>query len=66
MPLNDVTVTSCAFDSTINSLTAKLQIVDHSSKRSNYLIDVVFQDSKGVQIGSTTESTTTSTRVRRR
>jgi hypothetical protein len=52
-PQKDVTVSSCTFDSTINGLTAKLQIINHSSKTSNYIVDVVFNDSKGVQIGST-------------
>ncbi len=53
-PQADVEIGSCATDSQIGTTTAHLVITNHSSGRSNYLIDVEFQDASGAQVGSGT------------
>ncbi len=53
-PQADVSSSGCKYDSSIKSATAELKIVNHSSGRSNYIVDVTFQDSKKTQVGSGT------------
>jgi hypothetical protein len=50
-PQADVRVSGCSYDSSTGFATATLTIVNHSSKRSDYLISVDFENSKGVQLG---------------
>jgi hypothetical protein len=51
-PQADVTVSSCKYDAATSFATAKLTVLNHSSKRSNYFITVSFENSKGVLLGS--------------
>lgn len=49
-PRRDVTMTSCAADTI--GISAKGELVNHSSKRSTYTIEVNFYDQAGTQVGS--------------
>jgi hypothetical protein len=51
-PQADVSINRCTYDASIKSTTAELKILNHSSGRSNYIVDVTFQDSKQTQVGS--------------
>jgi hypothetical protein len=51
-PQADVTITGCSYDSTTTFATANVKIVNHSSKRSDYLISVDFQNSSGAQLAN--------------
>ncbi|MEU9193103.1 hypothetical protein [Streptomyces hundungensis] len=52
-PAADVTITSCDLDSA-SFAQARLQIVNHSSKSSNYLVSVEFTNSNGTRVGEGT------------
>lgn len=49
-PAADVTLTSCA-KTVISSVDVKVTIVNHSSKRSNYVIEISLIDGSGVKVG---------------
>ncbi|AUG78647.1 hypothetical protein CFP65_3867 [Kitasatospora sp. MMS16-BH015] len=49
-PEADVTVTSCDVDPTTSIPSAKLEIVNHSSKSSDYSISVEFVDANGTRV----------------
>ncbi|MFE9403601.1 FxLYD domain-containing protein [Streptomyces sp. NPDC006530] len=49
-PAADVSITSCSLDST-SFAQARLHIVNHSSKSSNYAISVEFTDPNGTRVG---------------
>ena len=51
-PQADVSISGCSYDASTQFATATLSILNHSSQRSNYLIEVSFENSKGVQLGS--------------
>uniref|UniRef100_A0AAU2UWC3 Secreted protein n=1 Tax=Streptomyces sp. NBC_00003 TaxID=2903608 RepID=A0AAU2UWC3_9ACTN len=49
-PAADVSITSCDVDSATSFPSAKLEIVNHSSKPSEYFIDVEFVDVSGTRV----------------
>lgn len=49
-PTADVTVTSCTVDPTTNWPAAKLEITNHSSKTSNYTVQVEFLNPSGTRV----------------
>ncbi|MDH6146008.1 hypothetical protein P3T35_008070 [Kitasatospora sp. GP30] len=49
-PEADVTITSCGVDPTTSIPDAKVEIINHSSKSSNYTIGVEFVDSSGTRL----------------
>lgn len=53
-PAADVSITSCEVDSAISFAQAKLEIVNHSSKPSDYIIGVEFVDAKGTRVAEGT------------
>ena len=49
-PAADVKVTSCTVDPSTNWPAAKLEITNHSSKTSNYTVQVQFLNSSGIRV----------------
>ena len=49
-PAADVTVTSCRVDPSTNWPAARLEITNHSSKTSNYTVQVQFLNSSGTRV----------------
>lgn len=45
----DVTIASCTIDSVTQSPTADVQVLNHSSQPSNYIVQVIFQSDDGTQ-----------------
>lgn len=52
-PVDDISIDSCSLDS-FGFAKAELTITNHSSKRSNYLVDLSFIDGNGVKVGDGT------------
>jgi hypothetical protein len=56
-PQDDVRIVSCERNSELtNVLDAELEIVNHSSKRSNYLMEITVEDGAGTKIGDAVAS----------
>lgn len=51
-PAGDVHITSCTVDPLLGSPSAKLTVVNHTSKASDYNVQVAFLDKAGVRIDS--------------
>lgn len=51
-PAGDIKLTSCAVDSTLDFPTAKVDITNHTSKASDYSIQVEFIDAKGNRLAA--------------
>ncbi|MFE9429036.1 hypothetical protein ACFYNO_39510 [Kitasatospora sp. NPDC006697] len=49
-PAGDVAITACSVDESTRVPSAKLEIVNHSSKSSNYAISVEFLDDHGTRV----------------
>ncbi|MFJ1702484.1 FxLYD domain-containing protein [Kitasatospora sp. NPDC088346] len=49
--LKDVEITKCTVDATLKWPSAELKITNHSSKNSNYMVQVEFLDAAGTRIG---------------
>jgi hypothetical protein len=49
-PQDDVKITSCSVDSTLNFPSAKLTITNHSSQPSSYMIQIEFVNSSGARV----------------
>lgn len=52
-PAADVKLTTCRVDSTLQLPEAKLKVTNHSSKPSDYLINVEFLDRSGTRVAET-------------
>jgi hypothetical protein len=50
--VEDVTIISCDIDPTIQFPAIKYTVTNHSSKRSNYIIEIVVTNAAGQQVGT--------------
>jgi hypothetical protein len=50
--VEDVTISSCDIDPTIGFPTIKYVVTNHSSKKSNYIIEIVVTNTAGQQVGT--------------
>lgn len=51
-PAADAEVTDCHVDSSVGSVEAVIEITNNSSKRSDYTIEVAFEDGSGTLVGN--------------